>query len=310
MTATDAQPAPVPAARPSPYDRPCPVCGGATTHVATMPGKVIPQQFVLRQCAACGLSFVANPCTDYARIYDEAYYYGKGADPLVDYVFEMDHPKQTVRYYEWRGIVDVVRALKPISADTRWLDFGCGNGGLVRHVRDTIRCDVRGFDVGWITTRARAAGLPIVDEAELDALRGTFDVVTAVEVLEHVADPLDVLRRIRGLLKPGGLFFYTTGNAAPFRHRLAEWRYVRPDIHVSYFEPRTLERALRSAGFEPEYRGRVRGFTDVIRYKVLKNLGRQRRGLWERGLPWGAAARLLDRKLGISAHPVGWVPKG
>jgi SAM-dependent methyltransferase len=135
---------------------------------------------------------------------------------------------------------------------------------------------------------------------------GSFDVVTSIEVLEHVPDPLDVLRRIRGMLKPGGLFFYSTGNAQPFRGRLKDWGYVRPDIHISFYEPSTLERALRLSGFRPDFRGYLSGFTRIIRFKALKNLGVRRRAMWERMLPWGALARVLDRRLQISDHPVGW----
>jgi SAM-dependent methyltransferase len=287
----------------------CPVCGSATEPLATLPGKVVPWQFELRHCPTCRLSFVANPCTDYARIYDEAYYRGCGADPMVDYVFEMEHPDQTVRQYEWRGIVSAVRSMTAVGPHTRWLDYGCGNGGLVRYLRDHAGVAASGYDVGWITSRARESGLPILSDAEVEAASGTFDVVTAIEVLEHIADPVDTLRKIRALLKPGGLFFYTTGNAEPFRGRLPEWGYVRPDIHISFFEPATLDRALRAAGFRPEFRGFTPGFTDIIRFKALKNLGVRRSAAWQRLLPWRPAARLLDRRLRISAHPVGWAEK-
>ena len=46
-----------------------------------------------------------------------------------------------------------------------------------------------------------------------------------------------------------GLLFLTTRNAAPFRKRLSSWRYVVPDVHVSFFEPTTLAVALEVAGF-------------------------------------------------------------
>jgi SAM-dependent methyltransferase len=266
----------------------------------------VPVQFQVRHCGTCQFSFVANPCTDYARIYDEAYYRGRGADPLVDYVFELEHPGETIRRYEWDGIVKAVGSLVSVGPTTRWLDFGCGNCGLVRHVRDRVGCAAFGCDVGWITSRARDLGLPILSDEQLEGARGSFDVVTAVEVLEHLADPVQTLRQVRGLLKPGGLFFYTTGNAEPFRGRLTEWGYVRPDIHISYFEPSTLERALRAARFRPEYRGFLPGFTDIIRFKVLKNLGFRRAAAWQRVLPWTIAARVLDRRLRISAHPIGW----
>jgi 2-polyprenyl-3-methyl-5-hydroxy-6-metoxy-1,4-benzoquinol methylase len=48
----------------------------------------------------------------------------------------------------------------------------------------------------------------------------TFDLVTAIEVIEHIVDPIDTLRTIARPLKPGRAHA-DTGNAEPFRGRLA-----------------------------------------------------------------------------------------
>jgi cyclopropane fatty-acyl-phospholipid synthase-like methyltransferase len=249
---------------------------------------------------------VANPWTDYERIYSEDYYSGKGADPLVDYRFELEHPERTIRIYEWRGIVRAVRSIRQVTAESRWLDFGCGNGGLVRYLNERRVCRAMGFEEGWIAERARMAGIPIWRAAELQGAGASFDVITAIEVLEHVEEPVAVLRRIRSLLAPGGLFFFTTGNAQPWRKKLPEWRYVVPEIHMSFFEPAAAERALGMAGFEPEFRGFLPGFTDIIRFKALKNFRVRERAFWQDLLPWTAIARVLDARLGITDHPIGW----
>jgi SAM-dependent methyltransferase len=152
----------------------------------------------------------------------------------------------------------------------------------------------------------RQDGVPALTPAELDAAAGSFDVITAVEVVEHLVDPMPALQQIATLLRSGGLFFLTTGNAAPFRGRLAEWTYVHPDVHVGYFEPTTLEVAFRKVGLEPAFPGFVKGFTNLTRYKVLKTLGFKRRRTIERLVPWSLAARVVDRRYRVSAHPVGW----
>ena len=306
QSASATAPAPDPGGEAS---RACPVCGGTTEPIGSIPGKVVSRDFHLRHCPTCRFSFVANPCTDYSRIYNEDYYHGRGVDPLWDYVDELEHPTRTIRRFEWDGIIQAVSSVFDVKPRSRWLDFGCGSGGLLRQVRDRLHCEAFGYDVGWITARAKERGMPILEENQLDDLAGTIDVATAIEVIEHVADPLDVLRRVHALLKPGGLFFYTTGNAQPYRGRLADWGYVVPDIHISFFEPRTMERALREAGLEPQYAGYLPGYTDIIRFKVLKNLGVRRYRTWQRLLPWGPAARLLDWRLGLMAHPVAWKPK-
>ena len=283
----------------------CRICGGDTAPAGSKPGALSAKRFRLRRCARCGFAFVADAAEDPAGLYDERYYRGQGADPAVDYVFELEHPEATVRRWEWEGIVEVVRALTPLRPETRWLDYGCGNGGLVRHLRQSATCDASGFETGWIAERARSHRIPVLSEDEARSHRGRYDVVTAIEVIEHVADPLSMLRAVRDLLKPGGLLFLTTGNAAE-HESLDRWSYVVPDIHVSFFEPRTLERALEKTGFRPQRRGFLPGFEKIIRFKISKELGirRDRRALDM--VPWNAVARLVDARLAVTAHPIGW----
>jgi SAM-dependent methyltransferase len=290
----------------SPAETACKICGAETAVLGNKLGRFFPRAFELRRCARCHFAFIANPWTDFAKIYDEDYYRGKGADPLIDYLFELDHPQETNRRDEWKGIVEVIRGLTPISAATRWLDFGCGNGGLVRFCRQEVGCEACGFEEGWIAERARAQQIPILSEADLRSLENSFDVVTAIEVLEHTFEPLEVLRTIQRLLKPGGLFFFTTGNAEPFARDLLQWRYIIPEIHVSFFEPATLALALERAGFRVTYPGFRPGHESIIRFKVLKNLGLRRTTAWHRVLPWKLLARACNSTLRLTAHPVGW----
>lgn len=280
----------------------CEVCGGAAEPAGEREGRFAGRRFRLSRCPTCGFAFVADPWTDFAAIYGEDYYSGRGADPLVDYAFELAEPERTVRAYEWRGIRRVVGSLAEVGAATRWLDYGCGTGGLVRHLRaDGVQAF--GHEQGWAAERL---AVPSLDEAGLEAAAGSFDVVTAIEVIEHVLEPVELLRRLRALLRPGGLLFLTTGNAERHRRDLARWRYVVPEIHVSFFEPRTLERALAAAGFRPERRAHLPGDTDVLRFKILKNLGVRRRSPLEAMLPWPLLARLADAREGVTRHPVGW----
>ncbi|MDQ6745798.1 MAG: class I SAM-dependent methyltransferase [Actinomycetota bacterium] len=284
----------------------CRVCGEATELLGSRWGAYSRRNYELRRCPTCGFAFIADPWTEFERIYDERYYAGRGADPLVDYHFELQAPADTIRQYEWRGITTIVARLLGGLDGVRWLDFGCGSGGLVRHVSQQTPAAACGFEEGSIAGSARKAGIPILTQDELSERRGSFDVVTAIEVIEHTLDPLAELRRIRDLLRPGGLLFLTTGNAAPFADRLLRWRYVVPEIHVSFFEPRTLERALVSTGFRPERAARGPGFEQLLKFKVLKNLRLRRRNLLTDRIPAEPLASLAERKVHLGEHPVGW----
>ena len=98
----------------------------------------------------------------------------------------------------------------------------------------------------------RSDGVRVLESAELAERCGTFDVVTAIEVVEPAIDPLDIFRRMAALLAPGGQLFLTTGNARPYRDRLVSWQYVVPEVHVSFYEPATLVRCMTEVGLRPD----------------------------------------------------------
>jgi SAM-dependent methyltransferase len=283
----------------------CRICEGRTEHLGVVHGDYSDRFYELRRCRDCRYAFIANPWTDFAQIYDDRYYAGQGADPLVDYQFELDSPAETIRVYEWRGIARVVEQSLGGLEGVRWLDFGAGNGGLVRYARDHTRAEPVGFEEGSIAEQARRRGIPV--RSTLDSEQdGSFDVVTAIEVLEHTLDPLVELRRIRGLLRLGGLLLLTTGNAAPFASRLTRWPYVIPEIHVSFFEPATLARALQATGFRPTAIPAAGGFDEVLKFKVLKNLRVRKRSRITDAIPARPVAVVADARTRLRAHPIAW----
>lgn len=121
------------------------------------------------------------------------------------------------------------RAPRPLSG-LKTLDLGCG-GGLVSAPLARLGADVLGVDAGGeavMAARAYAqeAGLSArfqVGAAEDLAAEqaGAFDLITALEVVEHVADLGAFMRAVETLLKPGGLLIVSTINRTPQARALA-----------------------------------------------------------------------------------------
>jgi SAM-dependent methyltransferase len=284
---------------------PCKLCGSLTVSVGSKRGKISTRQFHLVRCSQCQFAFVADPWTDYGAIYSEDYYRGLGVDPYVDYVFESDHPDTTIRTYEWSGILENIRELFPLGPQTRWLDFGCGQGGLLRYCSRHVQAHYFGFEQGWIPEGV-VSEFTIIRQPEALQKLDQFDVITAIEVFEHIADPIETIAFIRTLLKKGGVLFFTTGNPQPHWHRFLAWEYVYPEIHIGYYTPMAIDGLLTRAGFRTEFRKFLPGYAGILRYKVLKRLGVKEQQFWERLLPWRPITKAIDRHLRASHYPIAW----
>ncbi len=230
----------------------------------------LPGEFWVVRCAACGLMQTAPRPSGPAL----AAYYPE------DYAAHRDAGEETApagagtRRSGFRGWLRRRFGSRRIwwtpdlPPGARVLELGSGAGYFVRHAL------ARGWEVHAVEPAEQAAARLARDPrvrvhqqpAEaVDAAPGTFDAVFAWMVVEHLEQPLAVLRKIAAALRPGGYFVFSVPNAgswefAVFRGR---WYALQVPTHLWHFTPRTLARLLGECGFSVER---------VFHQKVLKNI--------------------------------------
>jgi len=153
-------------------------------------------------------------------------------------------------------------------AGRKVLDVGCG-GGILSEAMARGGADVTGIDLADKSLKiARLHGLESgvkveyrkvpVEELAVEQ-PGQYDVVTCMEMLEHVPDPASIVRACATLVKPGGWVFFSTLNRNPksFLFAIIGAEYVLrllprgTHTYDQFIKPSELSAAARGAGLEP-----------------------------------------------------------
>ena len=231
----------------TPYVTACPVgCGEAllATNLHLPEGP-------LRRCARCGQLISAASESRYWETM--ASFNASG--------FNQPTPKEVERRRKVaaRRLKTLARLTGKSPADTRLIDIGCSRGQFVDFAAQAGFIAEGVEPAQQIAAAAREAGLNVrtglLEEQHYpDA---SFDAAALFEVVEHLREPLPLLRECHRILKPRGILIISTGNAASWTVGAmgARWDYFHIEKdggHISFFNPRSITTIATVGGFSVE----------------------------------------------------------
>ncbi len=208
------------------------------------------QGYHVVRCKKCSLTYV-NPQNTRERlseIYDNEYFESAPDRPYY---------KNYYAEREWRSreFSKVIAELEKFKKPGRLLDIGAAAGFLLDAARQ------RGWETHGIEISKTASDFAR-KELKLDVRtgelleaefpEGSFDAITMVDVIEHVKDPAANIQKAAKLLKTGGVMVFSTPNIDAWAFKIfgTGWVFMVPEVHLWYFNPKTLSKMLECNGLK------------------------------------------------------------
>ncbi len=196
------------------------------------------------QCATCGLQ-TQYPAPKAEELYDEGYYTGKSEYSYVD-------ERSQFPYYAhvWDARL---RSIQKHVSSGKFLDIGSSFGGFLSRAK-AIGFTVQGVELSKFSSDyANQNQIPTYNGDLLSAKfpKHEFEVITLIEVIEHLENPALIFSEISRILKPGGLLVIQTANFEGWQAIQAgsSYHYYLPG-HIFYYSHSNLVSILEKKGFQ------------------------------------------------------------
>lgn len=201
-------------------------------------------KIAILQCKDCGLMFSDWTEINTADLYFEGYY-GESTktrtpNKIAVSIFQEERKRL---------------ALGKLQGGTI-LDAGCGDAGFLESLSENwVRYGYEPSTVGkdLSSSKAGITLLDTLDFSKTDAVP-SFDIITFWQSLEHINNPIEILKTVHSLLKPGGILFISVPNIQSLQAGLfgGRWFHLDPTRHIVHYNPKSLTQLIESAGFKLE----------------------------------------------------------
>lgn len=222
----------------------CRICGstearrfGITTYNSIAVPEGVSKKRHLFKCLKCGsITVEPVPTEDQLRQYYDNY-------AAMNIGVENWHKRNCLP-----AILELANEIKKGKV----LDIGCGRGDLLNMLPSSL--EKFGIELSKTASKeAQSKGISVSCLPwETAKFTTTFDLVVALDFLEHVKDPLTTLKKIFSVLKPGGYILIETGNASSLSARalVPDWAYTSVFGHICVLTTKALVSLAKSTGFQ------------------------------------------------------------
>ncbi len=195
-------------------------------------------------CPLCASKFIGDYSQDFLRHYCECQICGLIFVPrselisMADEKLRYDDHKNSPDDSDYRSYLEKVFFLiKPhLQASDQGLDFGCGRSNVLQDLgaRENILID--SYDLFYHPNEK------IWDRK--------YDFIILSEVIEHLRDPQEELKRLRMILKESGSLFIKTKLSLKTKMEFDNWFYKRDKTHIQFFNPSSFEKLSEMFQFQ------------------------------------------------------------
>jgi SAM-dependent methyltransferase len=254
----------------------CAICGA--------PARVLGSRnnYRIYKCLACGTYFTWPLPTggESLKIYSEDYF-SRAANGFGYADYDRDKQVMIPTFEKYLDILD-----RFLPAKGALIDVGAATGFFLKLAVDRGWTGIGFEPSAHASAAARGKGLDVRTSVfDSDCLRPeSADAITLWDVIEHVPDPVGLLRTVHSTLRPGGLVAINTPDSGSLLARAlgSKWHLVVPPEHLFLFNQASLRHALGEDRFEILVQGKI-GKRFTVQY-VLETLYRwQKLGVWRRG---------------------------
>jgi 2-polyprenyl-3-methyl-5-hydroxy-6-metoxy-1,4-benzoquinol methylase len=219
----------------------CDLCGADAVNTLSAPDRFHGRDvwYRLNRCPICSLVWLAAPPTGS----DLGRHYG------ADYHRAITNAAETTpeRWQRHRHIISRHKTKGTV------LDVGCSSGSFLNAMKGSdwklygIELSSQEAERARLRTGAQVFNGDIVDAPFAS---GTFDVITCLDVFEHLNRPKEALQKIQQWLKPGGIFYAFVPNIDSWEARFfrSYWFGLELPRHLYHFSPASLRKLAASTG--------------------------------------------------------------